>query len=69
MTDVWCDGCGARIRSQIHRHPVDGTHQFCHGCLSKIRADDLTPGEDFQPGTLWTTDSDADATQEVASAE
>lgn len=56
LQPVWCDGCGARIRSQIHRHPVDGTHQFCHGCLSKIRADDLNLGEDFEAGELWTSE-------------
>lgn len=54
----WCDGCENRIRSQIHRTPVDGTHQFCHGCLTRIRADDLEPGEDFEMGGLWTPEAE-----------
>ena len=58
MTTPCCDECEGRIRSQIERRPVGGTYQLCTNCLQKIREENLTPGDDFEVGELWTTDDE-----------
>lgn len=49
-----CAECRARIRPLVLRVPdPDLGEPYCWGCLSRIRDEELTPGEDFDAGELW----------------